>query len=184
MSAKKISVLQHLLSKGYICPTEVNGEALKGSFTCSFCREKVKGGSTSLKYHLTSNKCSSSLEEAQCLPPSRGVASSSCRKIHNPSHSDPYQDNTRLAAYDMDPTVRLRGRVQARVDEALTEWVLDENRPFLLVHSPGLREIFRQLNPNYKTPHRKTVKKRVLHLIILSESSSANATGSAVTRTT
>jgi len=60
----------------------------------------------------------------------------------------------------MDPTVKTRG-VQGRGDAALAEWILDERQPFLLVHSPGLRNFIRQLNPNYKIPHRKTVRKRV-----------------------
>lgn len=59
----------------------------------------------------------------------------------------------------MDPTAR---GLQGHVDEALTEWVLDERQPFVIVHSPGLRKVFKRLNPKYRTPHRTTIRNRVL----------------------
>lgn len=54
--------------------------------------------------------------------------------------------------------------MKGRADEALTRWVLEESVSFSHFMSPGLQEFVRNVNPNYKIPHRTTIRKRVRSL--------------------
>lgn len=146
---KRKTVKQQLLDGEHI---QVNDE---GCVSCSHCHT----ASSTLIYHLTQAKNCVQLKRDDLQRWWWFFSLRLARLIL----ADTLANNSRIPSYFHSPSISEASKgMQGRVDRALTEWVLDERVSFSIVNSPGLQRVFRQLNPTYKIPHRKTIRKRVL----------------------
>lgn len=158
---KKNTIKQQLFDGKHIT---VNDE---GIVSCSHCNIvfKAPAASATLIYHLTLAKNCVQMKRDDLFK-NDGFHSffqlSNCLIL-----TDPLASNSRISSYFHSSSTESNG-MQGRVDRVLTRWVLDERVSFSIVNSPGLQDFVRQLNPTYRIPHRKTIRKRVSILFVFS----------------